>query len=189
MKNGGADALSVLTDAHYFQGHRDYLTAVKQTVDLPVLRKDFIISNVQVEESKRIGADALLLIVDTVPIEQLKELYDMAYALGLECLVEVHSEAELEQLLAAFTPKIIGINNRNLKTFETSLTQTEAMSAYIPEGSLFVSESGIHSRADLDRVKRAGAAAVLVGESLMRAKSPQVGIEQLFGGEPLATSS
>ncbi len=186
---GGADAISVLTDRDYFQGHPKYLSAVKQVVKLPVMRKDFIIDEKQIEETVRIGADAMLLIVGVVPIEELKRLYDKAYELGLECLVEVHAKEELEELLSTFTPKIIGVNNRNLKTFETSLTQTEEMAVLIPEGSLFISESGIYNRADIDRVKRAGAAGVLVGESLMRAKTPEQGIETLFGGEARGTSS
>ncbi|TWI58862.1 indole-3-glycerol phosphate synthase TrpC [Halalkalibacter nanhaiisediminis] len=186
---GGADAISVLTDRDYFQGHPEYLSAVKQVVKLPVMRKDFIIDEKQIEETVRIGADAMLLIVGVVPIEELKRLYDKAYELGLECLVEVHAKEELEELLSTFTPKIIGVNNRNLKTFETSLTQTEEMAVLIPEGSLFISESGIYNRADIDRVKRAGAAGVLVGESLMRAKTPEQGIETLFGGEARGTSS
>lgn len=186
---GGADAISVLTDREYFQGHPEYLSAIKHAVGLPVMRKDFIIDEKQIEETVRIGADAMLLIVGVVPIEELKRLYDIAYEKGLECLVEVHAKEELEQLLAVFTPKIIGVNNRNLKTFETSLSQTEEMAALIPEGSLFISESGIYNREDIDRVKRAGAAGVLVGESLMRAKSPEQGIETLFGGEARVTSS
>jgi indole-3-glycerol phosphate synthase len=186
---GGADAISVLTDEVYFQGHRDYLTAVKKTVSLPVMRKDFIINKKQIDETVRIGADAMLLIVGTVSIDHLKELYDYAYSFGLECLVEVHAKNELEELLATFHPKIIGVNNRNLKTFETSLSQTEEMAELIPAGSLFISESGIHQKQDLERVGRAGAAGVLVGESLMRAATPEVGITTLFGGEAIATSS
>ncbi|WP_332693327.1 indole-3-glycerol phosphate synthase TrpC [Halalkalibacter lacteus] len=188
-QEGGADAISVLTDELYFQGHRDYLSAIKKEVALPVMRKDFIIDKKQIEETVRIGADAMLLIVGTVPIEQLKELYEYAYNLGLECLVEVHAKEELVELLATFIPKIIGVNNRNLKTFETSLTQTEEMAELIPEGTLFVSESGIHDTSDLDRVKKVGASGVLVGESLMRAPSPEVGITALFGGESIAASS
>lgn len=186
---GYADAISVLTDEQYFQGHRDYLSAIKQAVNVPVMRKDFIIDELQIEETIRIGADAMLLIVGVVPIKKLKSLYETAYESGLECLVEVHAKEELEELLATFTPKIIGVNNRNLKTFETTLTQTEEMAPLIPEGSLFISESGIFTRADIDRVARAGASGVLVGESLMRAPSPEEGIQTLFGGGSSVTSS
>ncbi|MCK0472115.1 indole-3-glycerol phosphate synthase TrpC [Halalkalibacter sp. APA_J-10(15)] len=186
---GGADAISVLTDIDYFQGHRDYLSAVKEVCSIPVMRKDFIIDKRQVDETVKIGADAMLLIVGTVPIEELKVLYDYAYSVGLECLVEVHAKNELIELLNCFTPKVIGVNNRNLKTFETSLSQTDEMAPLIPEGSLFISESGIHTEDDIKRVKQAGAAGVLVGESLMRASSPKEGIKALFGGEFHATSS
>ncbi|UOE92335.1 indole-3-glycerol phosphate synthase TrpC [Alkalihalobacillus sp. LMS39] len=180
-ERGGADAISVLTDVQYFQGHRDYLTAIKQNVTLPILRKDFIISELQIEESVLIGADAILLIAAVFEPKRLKELYDLAYSYGLECLVEVHSQKELEEMLALFTPQMIGVNNRNLKTFETSLQQTEDISQYIPKESLFISESGIHTFADTERVKRAGANGVLVGESLMRAKTPEHGIVELLG--------
>ncbi|MDY7222232.1 indole-3-glycerol phosphate synthase TrpC [Halalkalibacterium halodurans] len=185
----GADAISVLTDETYFQGHRDYLTKVKQAVNIPVLRKDFIIDRAQILESVRIGADAILLIVGTIPTTRLKELYDEAHELGLECLVEVHSEEEIAELFSAFTPTLIGVNNRNLKTFETDVAQTEKMAQVIPHGTMFLSESGLHTYDDLQRVKRAGATGVLVGESLMRASSPEEGIQHLFGGEPVATDA
>ncbi|WP_078553280.1 indole-3-glycerol phosphate synthase TrpC [Bacillus alkalicellulosilyticus] len=188
-ENGGADAISVLTDQKYFKGHRDYLTAIKQTVNLPILRKDFIISELQIEESVRIGADAILLIAAVFEPERLKELYNLAYEKGLECLVEVHSEEELTELLVHFTPEIIGVNNRNLKTFETSLEQTEIISKLIPEGSLFISESGIHTPADAAQVQKAGANGVLVGESLMRAESPEIGIRNLLGDDRNGTAS
>ncbi|GAF65290.1 indole-3-glycerol phosphate synthase [Bacillus sp. TS-2] len=188
-EKGGADAISVLTDVSYFQGSSDYLSAIKKVVNIPVMRKDFIIDKKQVDETVLIGADAMLLIVDTVPIKQLKDLYDYAYEKKLECLVEVHSKQELEELLNEFTPEIIGINNRNLKTFETSLQQTVEMSRMIPEQSLFVSESGIFTKADIDLVQRAGASAVLVGESLMRAENTNEGILTLFGGESIGSFS
>lgn len=179
----GADAISVLTDEKFFLGHRDYVTAIKEVVEIPVLRKDFIIDERQVEETALIGADALLLIVGTVPIDKLKRLYDLASDFGLDCLVEVHAKEELEQLLDVFTPKIIGVNNRDLKTFQTSLEQTEKIAPFIPEGSIFISESGIFTHDDIERVARAGAKGVLVGESLMRAKSEEEGIKRLFGEE------
>ncbi|KYG32865.1 indole-3-glycerol phosphate synthase TrpC [Alkalihalobacillus trypoxylicola] len=188
-EKGGADAISVLTDVSYFQGSSDYLSAIKKVVNIPVMRKDFIIDKKQVDETVLIGADAMLLIVDTVPIKQLKDLYDYAYEKKLECLVEVHSKQELEELLNEFTPKMIGINNRNLKTFETSLQQTVEMSRMIPEQSLFVSESGIFTKADIDLVQRAGASAVLVGESLMREENTNEGILTLFGGESIGSFS
>ncbi|WP_216829243.1 indole-3-glycerol phosphate synthase TrpC [Alkalihalobacterium elongatum] len=188
-EESGADAISVLTDRTYFQGHRSYLTGIKEEVDLPILRKDFIISPLQIEESVRIGADAILLIAGIFEVEKLKELYMIAYEKGLECLVEVHSREELEEVLSVFTPKIIGVNNRNLKTFETSLEQTEQLSPLIPKDSLFISESGIHTHADVERVYKAGANGILVGESLMRANTPAAGIQSLFGGETVANEA
>lgn len=180
-ENGGADALSVLTDTLYFQGQKEYLTAIKRVVSLPILRKDFIIDPLQVIESKFIGADAILLIGEAMEASKLHELYVQAYELGLECIVEVHSITVLEQILAIFAPKIIGVNNRNLQTFETTLAQTEAIATAIPKDSLFVSESGIFTYDDIKRVAKAGADAVLVGESLMRAETPGIGINYLFG--------
>ncbi|WYP28268.1 indole-3-glycerol phosphate synthase TrpC [Alkalihalobacillus sp. FSL W8-0930] len=177
----GADAISVLTDQQYFQGHRDYLTAIKKETTIPVMRKDFIIDEQQVEESARIGADAILLIAGTVTDEALHELYQSAHHKGMECLVEVHAADELTRLLEVFTPQLIGINNRNLKTFVTSLKQTEEIAKGVPAGTMFVSESGIHTPKDLNQVSLAGASAVLVGESLMRAESPNLGIKYLFG--------
>ncbi|MEN0643447.1 indole-3-glycerol phosphate synthase TrpC [Alkalicoccobacillus gibsonii] len=177
----GADAISVLTDQQYFQGHRDYLTAIKKETTIPIMRKDFIIDEQQVEESARIGADAILLIAGTVSDEDLHQLYQSAHNKGMECLVEVHAADELTNLLMVFTPQLIGINNRNLKTFSTTLHQTEEIAKGVPAGTMFVSESGIHTPEDLIQVGKAGASAVLVGESLMRAESPNLGIKHLFG--------
>ncbi|KMK76434.1 indole-3-glycerol phosphate synthase TrpC [Alkalihalobacillus pseudalcaliphilus] len=182
-ERAGADAISVLTDQTYFQGSVDYLSQIKQHVQIPVMRKDFIISFAQIDETKNIGADALLLIVGTLPIEELKELYDYSYSLGLECLVEVHSEEDLHILLACFTPAILGINNRNLKTFKTDLAQTKEMIPLISRDTLVVSESGIATAADIDFVALAGAKAILIGETFMRASSPEQGIYELLGGE------
>lgn len=179
-ESSGASAISVLTDEHYFKGNRAYIAEVKQVTTLPVLRKDFIISELQIEESARLGADALLLIAGTVEMGQLHALYNKAYQLGMECLVEVHSEKELNRLLSHFTPEIIGINNRNLNTFETSLVQTEQMAAFIPDGVVIVSESGIHHANDIKRVQKAGANAVLIGESLMREEDKEKAIRTLF---------
>ncbi|MEC1716729.1 indole-3-glycerol phosphate synthase TrpC [Schinkia azotoformans] len=180
-ERGGADAISVLTDSRYFQGKREYIPAIKKAVSLPILRKDFIIDENQVLESKLIGADAILLIAEVLEASKLYEFYQFATELGLDCLVEIHSSEALEGILSIFTPKIIGVNNRNLKTFEVTLEQTETITSYIPEESLFISESGIFTHDDILRVKKAGAKAVLVGESLMRAETPAQGILTLFG--------
>ncbi|KXZ22016.1 indole-3-glycerol phosphate synthase [Bacillus nakamurai] len=176
-----ADALSVLTETRFFQGNNQYLTDVKQTVSLPVLRKDFIIDSVQVEESYRIGADAILLIGEVLEPIQLHELYTEAREKGMDVLVEVHDEAALERILNVFQPEILGINNRDLKTFRTSVAQTEKIAALVPDGCLLISESGIGSLDDLQFVKEHGAQAVLIGESLMRQDSQQQAIRRLFG--------
>ncbi|WP_240375588.1 indole-3-glycerol phosphate synthase TrpC [Bacillus piscicola] len=182
-EKGGAAAISVLTDTDYFQGHRDYLTAVKERVSVPVLRKDFIIDAIQIEESVRIGADAILLIAAALETEQLHELYEAAHESGLEVLVEFHTESELERVLNKFKPAIIGVNNRDLHTFETSLHTTEQLQAFVPPESVLVSESGIHTHEDLQIVKRAGAKAVLVGESLMRQDDVSEAVRSLKGEE------
>ncbi|WP_110112966.1 indole-3-glycerol phosphate synthase TrpC [Bacillus sp. CGMCC 1.16541] len=183
-EEGGADALSVLTDEQYFKGHRTFLTDIKKQVHLPILRKDFIIDPLQVIESARIGADAILLIGEAVEPLKLHELYKQAYEEGLECLVEVHAQETLESILHVFTPKIIGINNRNLHTFTTSIEQTNEIAQFVPGDSLLVSESGIGRYEDIRYVKQSGAHGVLVGESLMRQKSQQEAIKKLFG-EPV----
>ncbi|MEC3631304.1 indole-3-glycerol phosphate synthase TrpC [Bacillus velezensis] len=176
-----ADALSVLTDTRFFQGRNQFLTDVKQTVSLPVLRKDFIIDSLQVEESFRIGADAILLIGEALEPSELYELYLEAREKGMDVLVEVHGETVLERILQVFQPDILGINNRDLKTFRTSVSQTEKIAQLVPDGCLLVSESGIGSLADLQFVNKHGAQAVLVGESLMREDSQQKAIRGLFG--------
>ncbi|MGM7721923.1 indole-3-glycerol phosphate synthase TrpC [uncultured Metabacillus sp.] len=182
-EKGGADCLSVLTDAPYFQGAREYLTAVKKAVNLPILRKDFIIDSIQVDEAKRIGADAVLLIGEALEPSLLKELYQYASELQLDILVEVHDSQTLEQVLSVITPKILGVNNRNLKTFETNIDQLEHMVSIIPKDTLLVSESGIYTKDDIDLVKQFGAKALLVGESLMRKDDQTLAIKELFGEE------
>lgn len=178
----GAQALSVLTDQHFFQGHRDYLTMIKKVVDIPVLRKDFIIDSLQVAESAYIGADAILLIGEALEAAKLHELYNQAHELGMEVLVEVHSEETVEKVLNEFTPQILGINNRNLHTFETTLSQTERMAKFAPEECLLVSESGISSHQDLLQVAEYGAEGILVGESLMRQENIKEAVRQLLEG-------
>ncbi|QBG56753.1 indole-3-glycerol-phosphate synthase [Bacillus amyloliquefaciens] len=176
-----ADAISVLTDTRFFQGRNQFLTDVKQTVSLPVLRKDFIIDSLQVEESYRLGADAILLIGEALEPSKLHELYLEAREKAMDVLVEVHDETVLERILQVFQPEILGINNRDLKTFRTSVSQTEKMVDLVPDGCLLVSESGIGSLADLKFVNKHGARAVLIGESLMREDSQQKAIRGLFG--------
>ncbi|MCY7816684.1 indole-3-glycerol phosphate synthase TrpC [Bacillus haynesii] len=176
-----ADCLSVLTDTPFFQGKNSYLSDVKRSVSLPVLRKDFIIDSIQVEEADRIGADAILLIGEALEPQKLFELYRQAAEKGMDVLVEVHGEETLEGILNVFTPEIIGVNNRNLKNFETSVGQTERMAKLVPSGTVLISESGIGRLEDLAFVKACGAQAVLVGESLMREPSQLKAVHALFG--------
>ncbi|MCA1030512.1 indole-3-glycerol phosphate synthase TrpC [Bacillus timonensis] len=174
------DAISVLTDTKFFQGSKENLIEVKKRSNVPVLRKDFILHSRQIEESKRIGADAILLIGEILEDNQIHELYEEAYELGLECLVEVHSIKTVERVLNKFTPQIIGVNNRDLNTFNTSILHTKAISEIIPQNSLLVSESGIHSNEDVIKVCQYGANAVLIGEAIMKRKDIKLAIKQLF---------
>lgn len=182
-EHAGADAVSVLTDRTYFHGSAENLIKVRKSVRLPVLRKDFIIDERQIEEASRIGADAVLLIAAVLEPDRLHELYLAARERGLESLVEVHRIAEAEAVLSKFTPEMIGVNNRNLKTFETKLEVTAALQNTIPEGVIMVSESGVQSAADVMYLKNHGADAALVGETLIRARSPREKVQELFGRE------
>ena len=166
--DAGASAISVLTDEKYFKGKLEYLTQIQQIVDVPVLRKDFIVHESQIYEASVAGADAILLIVAALSQEDLKRLVDCANTYQLEVLMEVHDLPELERALETDV-KIIGVNNRNLKTFEVDLKNTESISEEVPEDILFVSESGIKTPQDASLVASWGADAVLVGETLMRA--------------------
>lgn len=166
----GAEAISVLTDEHFFQGHLDHLRAVREVVRLPVLRKDFVLDELQILEAAAAGADAILLIVAALTQEELVRLLASAATCQLDALVEVHSLAELERALAT-DAEIIGINNRNLATFEVDLAVTETLAEEVPKEIVLVSESGIRSAADLARIKDSGVNAVLIGEALMRAQN------------------
>jgi indole-3-glycerol phosphate synthase len=175
----GATCLSVLTDRDFFQGHDDYLTAARDATALPVLRKDFVVDPYQVLETRALGADCLLLIVAALDAGLLRELYQLAGESGLDVLVEVHDAAELE-LALALGPSLVGINNRDLKTFETRLDTTYSLCERVPEDVLVVTESGIHAPADVAAMKRAGVHAFLVGEAFMRAPDPGAALRTLF---------
>jgi indole-3-glycerol phosphate synthase len=184
---GGASCLSVLTDKQFFQGGFEVLVQVRQAVELPLLCKDFILSPYQLYQARAAGADAALLIAAILTDQDLAYLLKVAGSLGLTVLVEVHDAEELERVLALGGVQLIGINNRNLATFHTDLATTEQLTARYGEqirakGCLLVSESGLFSRDDLDRVQSAGADAVLVGESLMRQNDVTAALERLISG-------
>ena len=165
--DAGAAALSVLTDEHYFGGHLEHLSAVRAATALPLLRKDFVVDPYQIDEARLAGADAVLLIVAALEPEALAALRDRAVEAGLDVLVEVHDEAELDVALRAGAD-LVGVNNRDLRSFVTDLAVTERLARRVPEGVLLVAESGIRNHADVLRLESAGARAFLVGESLMR---------------------
>jgi len=175
----GAAALSVLTDAPFFQGAPEYLAAARAATSLPALRKDFIVDAWQVFESRVLGADAILLIVAALGDAELRDLEALALALGMAVLVEVHDAGELERALALRTP-LVGINNRNLRTFEVALETTLALLPRVPAGRVVVTESGIVGAGDVRRMRTAGVGAFLVGEAFMRAADPGVALEALF---------
>src|SRR3984957_10205210 len=179
----GADCLSVLTDEKFFQGSLDYLKQIRAAVKLPLLRKDFIIDDRQIREAVEWGADAILLIVAILTDAQLKHFHSLATEAGLAALVEVHDEIELQRALNAGAA-LIGVNNRDLKTFKVDLATTERLAAASAgKGKLLVAESGIHTRADVQRLARCGAGAVLVGESLMKHADIPAKVAELLGGE------
>jgi indole-3-glycerol phosphate synthase len=185
----GASCLSVLTDEQFFQGSLDYLRQIRAAVQLPLLRKDFIIDERQILEAIEWGADAILLIVAILSDEQLQKFHSLAIEVGLAVLVEVHDEEELERALK-ISPALIGVNNRNLKTFKVDLATTERLAAKMEDGRwkmgktsapLLIAESGIHTRADVERVKKCGASAILVGESLVKNGDIKTKVRELIG--------
>jgi indole-3-glycerol phosphate synthase len=181
----GANCLSVLTDERFFQGSLDYLRAVRAAVKLPLLRKDFIIDERQILEAIEWGADAVLLIVAILDDARLRHFHELATNAGLAALVEVHDEAELDRALE-IGARIVGVNNRNLKTFKVGLATTETLAARLHaqrpgDDILLVAESGIHTRTDVERLARCGARAILVGESLMRHDDIGAKVAELLG--------
>ena len=186
----GASAISVLTEEKFFQGSLDYLEAIQAAVTVPLLRKDFMLDAYQLVEAKSYGADAVLFIAAMLAANQLRELREQATALGLDALVEVHTESELADAVAAGA-QLIGINNRDLKTFAVSLATTERLAPLVPAGIPAVCESGIDSLEQIRRVELLGIHAFLIGESLMRAPQPGAKLDQLLerGASGQAVSS
>jgi len=178
---GGAACLSVLTDAPYFQGHEDFLMEARSACSLPVLRKDFMVDPWQVAEARAIGADAILIIVAALDNGQMAEIEGAAIERGMDVLVEVHNEEEMERAVR-LQSRLIGVNNRDLKRFVTDLTVTERLAHLAPEGALLVSESGISVHADLERLAGCGVRCFLVGESLMRQPDVETATRSLLQG-------
>jgi indole-3-glycerol phosphate synthase len=178
-QEGGAACLSVLTDVDYFQGADSYLQQARAATQLPVIRKDFIVDPYQVVESRALGADCILLIVAALAPRQLEDLHSYALELGLDVLVEVHDSEELE-LALGLPNRLIGINNRNLHSFEVSLDTTFGLLDQIPANKIVITESGIHTREDVMAMRRRGVNGFLVGESFMRADSPGQKLSDLF---------
>lgn len=179
-EKGGAACLSVLTDAPSFRGHEDFLIEARRACTLPVLRKDFMIDPWQIAESRVIGADAILVIIAAVDDRLARDLIDAAHKFGMDALVEVHDETELDRALT-LDARLIGVNNRSLATFQTDLATTERLAARVPAGRLLVAESGIFKHDEVVRLQRAGARAFLVGESLMREHDVAAATKRLLG--------
>jgi indole-3-glycerol phosphate synthase len=179
-QEGGATCLSVLTDIDFFQGSDEYLRQARAASSLPVIRKDFIIDPYQVYEARSIDADCILLIVACLEETRLRELNDLAHQLGMDVLIEVHDQQELERALQVEN-RLIGINNRNLRTFEVSLNTTLELLAMIPDDRIVVTESGIHTREDISLMQQNHVNAFLVGEAFMRAGEPGEKLSELFG--------
>ncbi len=186
-RDAGAHALSVLTDQEFFQGSLEFLTSVKDSVNLPTLNKEFMVGDIQFYEARAYGADCVLLIVAGLDRIQLEDFFVLATELNMDVLIETHNEQELDIVLERIPQaKLIGINNRDLKTFSTDLGVTERLGKRIPADKLIVSESGIHKREDVVRISEAGAQAMLIGESLLRAHSIEEKIKELL---PMPTTS
>ena len=177
-ERAGASAISVLTEPEYFLGSDDYLREIAREVSIPVLRKDFTVDEYQIYEAKVLGADAILLIAAILSEEKIKEFYDLAKSLEIDCLVEVHNEKELKKVVACGCD-IIGINNRNLKTFDVDLNTTSKLAPLIPYEAVLVSESGMKDENDMKNVKEQGADAVLIGETFMRSDNIKETMKQL----------
>ena len=180
-EQAGAQCLSVLTDENFFQGHLDFLREIRQQVTIPVMRKEFIIDRYQILEARCAGADCVLLIAECLDDDQLADLYEYAHELGMETLIELYEPENLDRVLKTGT-QLVGINNRDLRSFETSLEHTFRMMESVPDNISLVSESGIRTHDDITRLQQAGVAGVLVGESLMRQPDIRQAVHSLMHG-------
>lgn len=180
-EEAGADCISVLTDEVYFQGSGSYLTAIRKAVRVPLLRKDFIIDERQIYEARLLGGDAVLLIAAILSDTQLRNYIQLADSLGLDSLLEVHDRQELERVLSIGTAQMIGINNRDLRTFETSLETTAALAELVPSNVTLISESGIVTREDVEYLAANGAQGLLIGETFMRKEQVDQAVYDLLG--------
>lgn len=178
----GASCISVLTDEHFFQGHLDFLKAIRSAVDIPLLRKDFILDESQIYQARAAGADAVLLIAECLTPQRLRELHDLIVQLGMTPLVELYDEDNVEAVLAC-QPKLVGVNNRDLKTFEVDLMHSIRVKSRFPDSTTFVSESGIFTHADVRLMHEHSVDAILVGESLMRNEDVGKAVKQLLFGQ------
>ncbi len=181
-ESAGAACISCLTDEPYFQGRIEYLTAIRESVSLPVMRKDFLLDRYQVYEARAAGADCILLIAECLDDCHLRELYFLASELGMESLIEVYEPENMERVLK-LDPPLVGVNNRNLRTMVTDISHTIELGADVPTGTLLISESGIRTRADVERLASAGIHGILVGETLMRQDDIAAKVRELLGAE------
>lgn len=182
-ESAAASAISVLTEPYYFKGDDHYLREIADTVSIPLLRKDFIVDSYMIYEAKMLGASAVLFICAILDQNMLAEYLNITHSLGLSALVEAHTEAEVDMALTAGA-RIVGVNNRNLKTFEVDITLSERLRKMVPSDRIFVSESGIHTAEDVDKLRQNGVDAVLVGETLMRSSDKKAALAELRGEQP-----
>ena len=181
-EKAGAGAISVLTEPKYFMGDNRYLTEISKAVSIPLLRKDFTVCDYQIYEAKTIGASAILLICALLDVSTLGQYFEISHGLGLSAVVEAHDRQEVEKAVSAGA-RIIGVNNRNLKDFTVNIDNCTALRKYVPGDILYIAESGIKTNSDIEKIRRAGADGVLIGESMMRSPDKAAALRELNGGD------